>query len=522
MADQHQHRQPHPSSDSRVQSAVLSTAQVPRLQAKLGRLMPYSIPLFRRIQHHATHPVPDTASIFVAVATDSADHDTPQQDDVAIDQWLQDSDSSTTTRMGNSTGQSRLRRRTDTDTDTDSRHRPWIAAHIDLAHYGSTQVWVFASWECPPPSLSTSTTSPLSSSSSSNALATTPDHERERNTQSQRETADRIVEDDNEGSDDDDPRHGALMIALYRYIYHDLVPRMSTEPGEDWLELKRTGKSLTIPYSRNKILFGTINTKLLRWVPGQARTRIDAGYLKYIFAIDPDLEDSDHHGKDSSREDERNGAPVDDSSNSSNSSDKYRALPPGYTFGPMQSAHLQAVLDRSVVPRTLATLQQFPSLGVFPLPQWEDNQNKEHDATAATAAATEGPELEPNPKLEPKSGDQMRGSGTGKPVAWGFLGTDASLSGLHTEPEHRGKGLAGCVGRELLRRSAWRGGVEGHVDVDPDPRSIFNWGHADVSIQNKASRRVMEKLGGVARWKVAWVEVDLAVALDVLLSVRSG
>ncbi|KAL4939617.1 hypothetical protein BDV06DRAFT_198507 [Aspergillus oleicola] len=100
------------------------------------------------------------------------------------------------------------------------------------------------------------------------------------------------------------------------------------------------------------------------------------------------------------------------------------------------------------------------------------------------------------------------------PRAWAFLGFDGSLCTLHVEAEHRGKGLGGVVGKEAMRRG---GEVFGSLPSTTSALANRNqdegqdWYFADVAIDNAASRRVMEKMGGEARWNVAWmvVEVDL-------------
>lgn len=492
MADQQRHRHLH-----RIQSSALSPAQVPRLGAKLASLMPYSLPLFRRIQFHLSRPVSETARVFVAIATDEGDGDegtdaqgavvgneTKDQDDVrVIDDWLSSPLESTSSW-------------------------PWIAAHIDLAYYGQTQAWVYASWEFRE---TTNTASAVTGTADVGKDGQTPP--------TPHLTRDLTKEEDR--VDDTDPLHQALVISLFRYIHHDLVPTMPEEPDAEWNELLRTGKIVTVPYSREKVLFGTINTRLLSWIPERARTRIDAGYFKYVFAID-----QNEHQRGDGGDQQHNEAP---SNPLDRTSGKYSSLPPGYTFGPMQSAHLQTVLDRSVIPRTLTTMKQLESLAVFYRPTTRKFEAKE----------TQEPE---SSDAQPSSEHPQEPT----PVAWGFLGKDASFSSLHTEPEHRGKGLAGCLARELLRRSAWGSSVMGSAEARQEESTTgsktgkqqeertsllpeapeapeaatwnLNWGHSDVSAANKPSRRVMEKLGGVPLWRVAWVEVDVGVALDVLES----
>jgi GNAT superfamily N-acetyltransferase len=329
--------------------------------------MPYSIPLARRIQFHQSQPS-STARVFVAVAVANEDKD------VDVDTWLE-------SPLDPPQSQSH------------SHSHPWIAAHIDLAPYGQTQVWVFASWEYQP----TTTTG-------------------------------------NDSGNVAERKRKGLMTHLFQYIYTDLIPDMPLTPGPDWLELQRTGKYLTTPYSRSKILFGTVSDRLWAYFPDHARARTDAGYLKYIFS--PDVTATIGAGS---------------------------RMVDGYSFGQMGPADLQTVLDRSSIPRTLETLGQYVSVALL---------------------------CQDSPV----------------PVGWGFLGKDASISSLHTEPAHRGRGLAVALSGELLRRqgTVFGGRKEGEGDGEG-----AGWAHADVSEGNTASRRVMEKLGGVPMWLVMWTELDL-------------
>ena len=139
------------------------------------------------------------------------------------------------------------------------------------------------------------------------------------------------------------------------------------------------------------------------------------------------------------------------------------ALPEGYAFGELSERQLAVVLERSVIPRMMETMKELGSVGVF------------HEGGA---------------------------------VGWGFVSKDGSLSSLHTEVGHRGRGLAVSVARELMRRS------EGWFDVSQGAaaggRRGDRWVHADVSEDNIGSGRVMEKLGGRKMWRVSWIEMDLS------------
>jgi hypothetical protein len=143
-------------------------------------------------------------------------------------------------------------------------------------------------------------------------------------------------------------------------------------------------------------------------------------------------------------------------------------LPPGYRYSDLRHPHdLQLAIHRTHIPRTVETLALLPSRAIF---------------------FDEGP----------------------APVAWGFLGLDASLTTLHTETAHRGRGLAVRLARELLRMQGKEFKPRAY-----EPRGGFNadsgsrWGHADVVEQNIGSRKVMERAGGAVMWKDCVVEIEL-------------
>ncbi|RAK86906.1 hypothetical protein BO79DRAFT_246548 [Aspergillus costaricaensis CBS 115574] len=133
--------------------------------------------------------------------------------------------------------------------------------------------------------------------------------------------------------------------------------------------------------------------------------------------------------------------------------DKERGnLPPGFHFsdGCIPRKNLGLVRSRTVIPRSEETLAKLRSCAVY--------------------------------------GD---GDVTQTPVAWAFLGTDGSLATLHVEEEVRGLGLAGVVGREVMRRG-----------IEEDEGLNDGWMHSNAAEDNLASRRVMEKLGGTVGWTI--------------------
>ncbi|KAJ5299823.1 hypothetical protein N7476_011380 [Penicillium atrosanguineum] len=99
-------------------------------------------------------------------------------------------------------------------------------------------------------------------------------------------------------------------------------------------------------------------------------------------------------------------------------------------------------------------------------------------------------------------GDASREGKEEMPIAWGFLGVDGAVATLHVEPEHRGKGLALALSKKVMR--------EGMVPGDEEVRGkLGEWVHTEVAQYNKASRRVMEKIGGEVMSTVMWTVIEL-------------
>jgi GNAT superfamily N-acetyltransferase len=99
------------------------------------------------------------------------------------------------------------------------------------------------------------------------------------------------------------------------------------------------------------------------------------------------------------------------------------------------------------------------------------------------------------------------------PIAWAFLGVDGAVATLHVEPEHRGRGLALSLSKEVMRRGMAAEGVFGAKKlgiVDEETRAfVEDWVHAEVAGYNKASNRVMEKIGGTILTTVLWTVIEL-------------
>ncbi|KPI43496.1 uncharacterized protein AB675_6949 [Cyphellophora attinorum] len=370
------------------------------LHNKLNPLLPYTITLSRWIQFHHRKPSPTSQTFIALTNTDDSSS--------RITDWLSQPSHSPSPPAA----------------------EPWLAAHIDLAPAGQTQVIVFASWEIPfdqrtpftnpPPSPITSPPTPFIPS----------------------------------------PTHAALLHALLTHLADRLIPQRPTSPPEDWIWLRDNKKYLSQPYSPNKVLFGSVHSVLVPYFEANGVARRDGMYVKVV--MPPQI-----------------GSAVD--------GEGYR-LPDGYSFGTLTTSELQTVLDRSPIPRTLTTLKAITNLGIY-----------YHDPSVNDNTSSEC-------------------------IAWAFLGKDGSLSSMHVEPAHRGKGLATLLGRALLpkieqtfRLSTSDPVSERTVADDRERVESTQWyGHADVDTANTSSRRVMEKLGGRVWWGVQWIEIDVPVILKAL------
>ena len=134
-----------------------------------------------------------------------------------------------------------------------------------------------------------------------------------------------------------------------------------------------------------------------------------------------------------------------------------RQLPSGLKWGELQPQHFSTVRLRTQIPRQDRTLAVLPNIGIF----------------------------------EDRDGAQ--------PIAWGFVGLDASLTTLHVEPEWRGQGLAKAVTTKLFKEKMglfWQHGEE-------------RWAYGFVVVGNTESEGMCRSLGGKTSWKGYWVRVDL-------------
>ena len=97
--------------------------KIHHLLSALQSYLPYSLPLYRRLQFHLRHPNPPFAQVFDAFSPLSP----LSQEQLSSEQWL-----SHASKQESVTDQI-----------------PWLCSHIDLSAAGQTQVWTFANWELP-------------------------------------------------------------------------------------------------------------------------------------------------------------------------------------------------------------------------------------------------------------------------------------------------------------------------------------------------------------------------------------
>ena len=204
-------------------------------------------------------------------------------------------------------------------------------------------------------------------------------------------------------------------------------------------------------------------------------------------------------------------------------------LPPGYHYSRPLASHgdYTIVLSRTSIPRSEATLAKLGSVGIRYLPS-SLSSSPPHSSSSHEKGQAEEEEARKEGQL-------------GQLISWAFLGPDGSLTSLHVEPPHRGKGLAKAVAKRLFEKLGEdRGGVgfanvdvnergkrgedvqrngkeddkrdgkgDGDGDVEGDKDRDGAWAHSDVAVENEGSAGVARGVGGREGWVVRWCHVDL-------------
>nr|OQO30562.1 hypothetical protein B0A51_01188 [Rachicladosporium sp. CCFEE 5018] len=136
-------------------------------------------------------------------------------------------------------------------------------------------------------------------------------------------------------------------------------------------------------------------------------------------------------------------------------------LPSSVRWGKLSKEHFALVRSRTQIPRQDRTLAALPNLGLFP------TSGSVHEQSS--------------------------------PVAWAFVGLDASLTTLHVEPAYRRMGLAQKLTTKLFRDEMGLFFADGMEKL----------AQGYVIVGNEASKGMCESLGGMAEWTVYWVRVNL-------------
>ena len=439
------------------------TALLTHLKAHL----PQSGPLLRRIQHQVTHPSP-TAQVLASFSPDSEP---------------------------------------ETGTGTES---PWLAAYADVHRGLDTQVWVFSTLE----TKAISNPKSKSKSASDSASAPTPE----------------ATHHDINGAISTQEKETTKfqLLSLFTHVRTKLVPPyiawLSSQPPAPVPDPKKArdeGVKKIPPHPKTSVLLGSVHKTVVELIcelasetlptkpssgPGTGTTgtgpseiqssrpgvRIHRGqnvfYAKYCFPSSSFNDDA-----------------ADDDDDNSKGPEKGSLLGKGsgYTFtdstgvSGIQEKHLDLVKNRTNIPRSKQALMAMGGVALYYRPGGDGDGSPASSRPVSTAPGT---------GAGAGTGVGVDGEEEGEmPIGWAFLGFDGSLCTLHVEPEHRGKGLGGVVGKEVMKRGVDVFEPSAHNNHDGPGEE---WFFADVSVDNVASRRVMEKMGGEVGWYVAWMVVE--------------
>ncbi|OJJ48176.1 hypothetical protein ASPZODRAFT_92509 [Penicilliopsis zonata CBS 506.65] len=163
-------------------------------------------------------------------------------------------------------------------------------------------------------------------------------------------------------------------------------------------------------------------------------------------------------------------------------------LPPGYRFTDthgatgVQPRHHALVQASTEIRRSEMTLSQMPSVAVY-----KDSNVIANDES----------------KRDPHTGN------SDEPVGWAFLSIYGSVAGLYVHPAHRGRGLAGLLAREAMRKGMQEGGIF-HLPTSAGMESERYYCAAEVAMANTASQRVMEKMGARRTGMAAWTVLEVS------------
>ena len=170
----------------------------------------------------------------------------------------------------------------------------------------------------------------------------------------------------------------------------------------------------------------------------------------------------------------------------------------GLTWGTVHPQDLPLVISRTEIPRKARTLELLPSFAI-----WKASSDDLHGTSNSSEDSKATEDDEDSCSSEDPSS---------KPIAWSFLGPDASLCSLHVEPSYRKRGLA-----KKLARQTFAGLLDDRHLLEREEPAFHGlsreqaYNHSDVSHDNVGSIAVAKAVGGNPGWECFWGWVDLDV-----------
>ncbi|MCJ1350411.1 MAG: hypothetical protein MMC33_000392 [Icmadophila ericetorum] len=163
----------------------------------------------------------------------------------------------------------------------------------------------------------------------------------------------------------------------------------------------------------------------------------------------------------------------------------------GLTWGTVRPEDFQLVISRTDIPRRERTLELLPSLAI----------------RKVSDELTSSEESENNSDSDDDDDDEEK-TQLSEPIAWAFLGPDASLCSLHVEPAYRGRGFAKKLACQAFGFLLHDRHLLMNLPYDGMTRQQA-WNHSDVSHDNAGSIGVAKAAGGRPGWECFWGWVDL-------------
>lgn len=164
-------------------------------------------------------------------------------------------------------------------------------------------------------------------------------------------------------------------------------------------------------------------------------------------------------------------------------------------FDTARREDMDLICSRTFIDRKAETLLKLPSTVV----RLVNDPNSESEQVPGHHHHDHQNKTDGDDDKNPTNGEltiENDGDGKGTAIAWAFLGLDGTLITLHVEEGYRGLGLAKTIARQIMRNHLGEYGGDG-------------WGAADVFVSNTESQRVCRSIGGKVWWTLSWAILDL-------------